>query len=236
MLTSFLHDCRWFYAVIVVCKLVFLHENERLGRTQLEDIPEEINNMIPENAETSLQNPTSVDHANDSGWDAMTVAREYDVQRLFERFMAKMRFVQPEGNAPWSKPKCERESLYSIGCIQQIMLHGFTKRIGRLASGNLTSHTDIDQSIFHPGTAPNGLGYDSSTSAACQPPPLGAAGMQGAAFNPMGLPFTNFMNFDSINFDGVTLPSSSLPPQASQEILGDFMWDMVMDDFTMPSM
>jgi hypothetical protein len=186
--------------------------------------------MIPENAEAGLQNPTSVDHANESGWDAMTVAREYDIQRLFERFMAKMRFVQPEGSAPWSKPRSERESLYSIGCIQQIMLHGFTKRIGRLASGNLTNNTDTDQGIFHPTTAPNGLGCDGPAPTAWQPPPL-------AAFNPMALPFTNFMRFDSINFDGVTLPSSSLPPQASQEeILGDFMWDMVMDDFTMPSM
>lgn len=193
--------------------------------------------MIPENAEHNLQNTTNVDHANDSGWDAMTVAREYDVQRLFERFMAKMRFVQPEGSAPWSKPKGEQESLYSIGCIQQIMLHGFTKRIGRLASGNLTTSTDNNHGIFDPTTAPNGLDYNSSTTTTWQPPLLRTAGVQGAAFNPMRLPFANFMHFDSINFDGVTLPSSSLPPQANQEeMLGDFMWDMVMDDFTMPSM
>ena len=46
-----------------------------------------------------------------------------------------------------------------------------------------------------------------------------------------------FANFDSINFDGISVPTSmSYTPQAGQEMLGDWMWDMVMDDFTMPTL
>lgn len=54
--------------------------------------------------------------------------------------------------------------------------------------------------------------------------------------NLLSLPFSNFMHFDAINFDGITLPNSTFLLQGGQDILGDWMWNAAMDDFTMPTM
>jgi hypothetical protein len=216
----------WFYAVIVICKLVFLQENECLGHTQVADIPAELDSMIPENVGASMHaGPhTAID---ESGWDALSVARDYNIQQLFESFMHKMRFTLPEGAAPWSKPRSNRDALYAIGCIQHMMLHGFTKRIGQLNAKASASGSSVN--------------YPPSSGHTWQPP----EGMGGSAYVPptgqMSLPFAYYMDFDSLNFDSVNLPRSSsaaaVPGQQfGQEMFGDFMWDMVMDDFTMPAL
>jgi hypothetical protein len=214
--------CGWFYAFIVICKLVFLQENERLGRTQLENIAEELDNLIPQNTEDKglANEPGAEDRADELGWNALAVAREYDVRQLLTDFTKRLRFTLPEDDAPWHKPKEERDSLYSIACIQQTMLHGFTKRLDRLASVATASSS--------PGQpAPSKESWQSS-----QP---GNNGPRARPTEVLALPFANFMNFDSLNFDSVELPASTFPSQGGDEMLGDWMWNMAMDDFTMPA-
>jgi hypothetical protein len=216
--------CGWFYAFIVICKLVFLQENERLGYTELDNLAEEIDNLIPQNTNTTDDkgNETVADgRADELGWDALAVAREYNVRQLLDDFTKKLHFTLPEDAIPWGKPKEERESLYSIGCIQYIMLHGFKKRIDRLASATTPgSTTEQPECILQEQWQPS------------QP---GNNGPRARPNEVLALPFSNFMNFDSLNFDSVELPTSTFPSQGGQEMLGDWMWDMAMDDFTMPS-
>tara|TARA_R110002003_G_scaffold59_17_gene5360 strand:- start:34575 stop:35453 length:879 start_codon:yes stop_codon:yes gene_type:complete len=222
----------WFYAVIIICKLVFLQENERLGRTQLEEIPEEIDNLIPQSMDAEpladyVTPPT--DGAEQSGWNAVSVAHEYRVGDLFERFMKKLRFILPEGDIPWHRLREERESLYALACIQQVMLNGYKKRMGPLTSTTVAS-APTNQAAITSQTGSQGL-----TGAAWQPslPTPDEIHVNATAPIPLA-PYASFMNFDAINFDGIMLPSSTVPPQIGEEVLGDWMWDKFMDDLTMP--
>jgi hypothetical protein len=237
--------CGWFYAFIVICKLVFLQENERLGyatldgiAAQLENITEEIDNLAshnltPSNAEDKARPGDGMGPDNGSeelDWNALVVAREYNVRQLLEDFADKLKFTLPEDCITWRRPKEERDSLHAIACIHRTMLHGFTKRIDRLAS-TIDISPSTDQSIATPTTSSQGPSTELWQSS--QP------ATSGSSFQPsrlMALPFANFMNFDSLNFDGVEFPASTLPPQGGEDMLGDWMWDMAMDDFTMPSL
>jgi hypothetical protein len=218
--------CGWFYAFIVICKLVFLQENERLGHTELDDIAEELDNLIPhngtpQNAEDKGKYTAADDRADELGWDALTVAREYNVRQLLDDFTKKLNFTLPEGDIPWRKPREERDSLYSIGCIQYMMQHGFKKRIDLLA----------------PATTPSSKN-DQPVPILKEPWQTSQPGNNGPRARPtevLALPFANLMNFDSLNFDGVVLPASTFSSQGGPDMLGDWMWDMAMDDFTMPS-
>jgi hypothetical protein len=230
----------WFYAFVVICKLVFLEENERSGNTEVDDIPGEIDNLlphdhVPENPITHSREdqPPSDKHvylgelADGQGWNALVVAREYNIRELFDQVMAKLRYILPEGSVPWRRAKEQRENLYAIACLHHTMHQGFTKRINQLALASASSSTTI-QSATGPTTSSRD--YSSTerwqtlqSKSASSIPPVG----------PTILPFANFMNFDSINFEGLTETASAFPPQG-EEILGDWMWNMVMDDFTMP--
>ncbi|KAH7087002.1 hypothetical protein FB567DRAFT_560770 [Paraphoma chrysanthemicola] len=220
----------WFYAVIVVCKLVFLQENERLGRTHLEDIPDEIDNLIPQNMNaeplSEYVSPPPAD-GGQSGWNALSVAREYGIRELFERCMDKLRFILPEGDLPWHKPKEERESLYALACIQQVMLNGYNKRIDRLTAGPaITGSNDQSTSRMDAQDATQGLWQHSMSN-------NGDGHANAVAPVPLA-PYASFMNFDAINFDGIMLPTSTFPPQFGEEVLGDWIWNLAMDEFTMP--
>jgi hypothetical protein len=219
--------CGWFYAFIVICKLVFLQENERLGHTQVEDMPGEIDNLMPQIAvlESLLQRNEEDTTAADNnpaldgldghpGWDALALTRQYDLCRLLDQVTELFRFSLPKDFVPWRKPREERDSLYSLSCIQHTMLQAFTKRIDRLAHANAP-----DTTADRPTTAPTAPAQDQSYTNTWQfPQPTSI----------LAHPFANFMNFDTINFDGVTIPASNYPQQqGGQEMLGDWMWDMV---------
>jgi hypothetical protein len=165
--------------------------------------------------------PVADDRADELGWNALVVAREYNVRQLLDDFTKKLNFTLPEGAIPWRKPKEERDSLYSIGCIQHTMLLGFKKRIDRLAPATTPSSTTEQPAPL--------------LEEQWQPSQPGTNGPRARPTEVLALPFSNFMNFDSLNFDGVELPASTFPSQGGQETLGDWMWDMAMDDFTMPS-
>jgi hypothetical protein len=232
--------CGWFYVFVVTCKLIFLEENERSGHTDVEDMPGEINNLVPDDIvpkhlklhdverNDSIAGVTGSNNpGGDSSWDALAVTEQYGLLQLSDRVMKKLTFSLPEDFIPWHKPREERDSLYPISCLHKIMLQGFAKRIERLASAKATS-SGTSYTIAA-ATAP---AQSFSTTSAWQAPHTDSDD----ARRVLGLPFSNFMNFDALNFDGVTLPSTTFPQEGGQEMLGDYMWDMVMDDFTMPQL
>ncbi|KAF2831676.1 hypothetical protein CC86DRAFT_142368 [Ophiobolus disseminans] len=223
----------WFYAVIVICRLVFLQENERMGRTALDDIPEEIDNILPRNLDGVVPpaNDPGFDICpEDCGWVALTVAREFNIRHLFDQFVEKLSCTLPADCAPWRKARDERDSLYAIASIQHTMLNGFIKRIERQTPTVATSEGTAQ---YLAGEGVTSYGPFQPTWQTSQPIEVDANGRPGGI---LSLPFSSFMNFDSINFEGITLPASAFPPQGGEEIYSDLMWDMVMDDFTMPSL
>jgi hypothetical protein len=232
--------CAWFYAFVVICKLVFLEENERLGDTEVDDIPGEIDNLLPhdhvpdepishrrEDKGLSDKHAYLGDIANEPGWNALVIAREYNLRELFDQVTKKLAFILPEGSVLWGRPKEQRENLYAIACLHHTMHQGFTKRINQLALAKASSSSTVQ-----PATGPNVSSRDYSSVDAWQT----SQSISGSSIPPVGstvLPFASFMNFDSINFEGLTQIASTFPPQG-EEMLGDWMWNMVMDDFTMP--
>ncbi|KAJ4372061.1 hypothetical protein N0V83_003834 [Neocucurbitaria cava] len=68
-----------FYAVILICKVVFIEDNERLGNSNFDIIPQEVDNLIPQNIDS--QDPHTMDTGhldpNKGSWDPLSVSREY---------------------------------------------------------------------------------------------------------------------------------------------------------------
>ncbi|KAH8732874.1 hypothetical protein GQ44DRAFT_721115 [Phaeosphaeriaceae sp. PMI808] len=219
----------WFYAVIILCKLVFLQENERLGCTNFEDLPGELVNLQPRDIEASSRNDTGPESCPDeTGWSALTIAREYKIYELFNGFAEKLRFTLPMGSGIWQKSKEEQDSLYAIACLQRTMLQGFAKRIDRITPKFANSTLGNQLSVAPLATA-------SSSSKRIWQPTQPALGNNELMRNgSIGLPFAPLLNFDSMNFDGVPFPTASISPQAGEDPFGDFMWNMAMDDFSLP--
>ncbi|EAT77398.2 hypothetical protein SNOG_15173 [Parastagonospora nodorum SN15] len=204
----------WFYVFVLMCKLVFLEENERLGETEVDDLPEEINNLTPEASGGMVTDPT---------WNAIALTEQYGLCQLSDQVMKKLTFSLPEDFIPWQKPRGERHSLYPVSCLHKIMLQGLTKRIERL---KVTDDTILTGNQAAAAPVASTLG----STTAWQVPHTNSDD----ARRVLTMPFNNFMNFDSLNFDGITLPSTDFS-QGGQE-WGDIMWDMAMDDFTMPQL
>lgn len=234
----------WFYAYVVICKLVFLEENERLGNTNVDDIPEEINNLLPnplapENAVSEdTHDPKHVCQPADCsnpGWNALAVTHQYGLREISEQFTEKFQHTLSADDAPWIKPREDRDSLYTIACLHHVMFHGYKKRLQRhqLAMGLPADRSNVSSSAAMPMANPQDHhSIDQWQSSQIIPSesniePVGGTGV---------LPFASFMNFDSINFDGFTMPASALPMQAGEDMFGDWMWNMAMDDFTMPTL
>lgn len=227
----------WFYAVIIICKLVFLEENDRNGTTQFFPIPQELDEMIPEHSDERNQAPASRGPSTQTSWTPLNVAREYDIQGVFDRFMDYMSFALPAADPPWVIPPNKQVHLYAIACIQRTMLQGFTKRIQRMsasANSEVPDPTQPDCVADANTTTSYTAGYN--TSAPPNPPHaffnLSNAGQTHPTVQ-SSLPFLNAMNFDTLDFEGITIPSS-YGMQASG--FDDWMWDTIMDDFSMPTL
>lgn len=232
----------WFYTYIVICKLVFLEENERLGYTNVDDIPGEINNLMPhplapgnpasEEANDPKNSFQPVNYSN-SGWDALAVTRQYGLREISQRFTEKLSSTLPADAVPWKKPREDRDSLYSIACLHYVMFQGYTKRLQRhqlAVSG--TDCSDPGQSVADPSSNPQTYHtIDQWQSSQIVPSESNVEPVGGTV-----LPFASFMNFDSINFDGFSMPSSAFPLSGGDDMLGDWVWNMAMDDFTMPTL
>jgi hypothetical protein len=223
----------WFHIVIVICKLVFLRDDERLNDTAIENLPQELNNLLPRPQEEGDVDGGFQEQGSFANWEPLAVTRQYDVQAQFDRFTEKLRFSLPEDLRPWTMAREKRDSLHSIACIQNVMLNGFTKTMRRFASA---------ADAVHPEPAP----YDATDAANAAKisklsgqhvtRPVMAAFMDGQMAHPSlqgSLPFVNTMNFDSLDFDWAALPDFS---NIQQDNLDDWMWNTMMDDFVMPTL
>jgi hypothetical protein len=214
----------WFYVVAVTCKLVFLEDTETAEDSQVANIEGEIENLFARDQNTARRNLHSEDG---TAWDPVDVAQDSNIEQIFLAFRRKLEIPLPLDSPPWTKNKNDRDSLYAIACLHQMLMQGFTKRLHELA---------------HPTTAPN------SNVASLNPTlPLPAlissvddshdyirpsnSASNGTSRLPQG-PVAGFMHFDTINFDGITLP----PWMATQyPSLDDWIWNTAVDDFTLPT-
>lgn len=84
----------WMHIVVVICKLIFLEENERLGQTNFDSVPQEIENLNinhPNNAGPDSAKDQSQPKIEPTIWDPLSVALQYEVPQLFDRFTEMLR-------------------------------------------------------------------------------------------------------------------------------------------------
>ncbi|PVI02420.1 hypothetical protein DM02DRAFT_701928 [Periconia macrospinosa] len=199
----------WFYAVIVACKL----EVTKLMTDEFDtDAPQE-----------SYSLPTNV--VTNASWDAIVVAQEANVQTLFEGFLKKLDFTVAKH--PTDECECS-DPLHSLLYLQRTLSHGFMKRMKeQLAKASAESNsTRYRPSTYQANThaTNNALGQYQHTETHTQTDSHSAV-LQN---NPLQMLNNNF-NFNSLNFDGFMMPESHQTVQYD-----DMLWDMVMDDFSMP--
>ncbi|KAL6702475.1 hypothetical protein ACN47E_001630 [Coniothyrium glycines] len=225
----------WFHIIIVICKLVFLRNNERLDDTLVEDLPAELNNMLQRESKEdgppafephSQENPTS--------WEPLFVARQYNIQARFEQFVEKLRFSLPAGVDPWSLPRHERNSLHSAACIQHMMLSGFTKAIKRCQPATQATVASPEPYATADAATTERIGR---VTGHCHTKAVMAGFLDGHGAHPTvtsSIPFASYMDFSSISFEGVTIPSGD-NYGVQQQNVDDWMWNTMMDDFSMPT-
>lgn len=221
----------WFYAGIVACKLVFLEDNERDSETDIQPTDQEVTKLMTDEFDDNAPHesyplPTNV--VTNASWDPISVAQEANVQNLFEGFVKKMDFTITKQPAD---PACEcSDPLHALLYLQRTLSHGFIKRMkGLLAKSNADSSNNRPKSSMY---QPN---MQAATGPLPQYPPSAshaqANNIPGTmSQDPLHL-FNSNWNLNSINFEGFTMPDSQHPVQASYD---DMLWDMVMDDFSMP--
>lgn len=227
----------WFYSLLVMCKVIFLEDNERIGNTVMDDLTHEISGIFPENtdsAEPTNDNLRQSRRVAESGWQPVSVARDYNVQNLFDQYKEMFLFTLPPNLAPWTLDKSQRDSLHTLACLLHVMRAGFMKRIQRVdptanieASANVqpqNSRTAFPTSVPPNNSNPLGPGQHRNLPSYGDEHPTVQS----------SLPFLSTMNFDSINFDGLVIPGSV--QQQQPNIMDDWIWNSMMDDFTLPTL
>lgn len=226
-----------FYAIILVCKVVFMEDNERLGNSNFDVIPQEVDNLIPQNIDS--QDPHNLNTGqldpNKGPWDPLSVSREYNIRDLFSRLMEKFRFTLQVDCPPWSLSREKRDSLHAIACIIHTLLHGYTNRIQRFASSANTSASISAHytSQEYTGASSTAAAFSNRTTTMSNRSYPSPQNNPTQSFRAGLIPFLGSMNFDSLNFDGITLPAS--PAMQSNEF-DDLIWDTIMNDFTVNSL
>ncbi|KAF2683132.1 hypothetical protein K458DRAFT_390404 [Lentithecium fluviatile CBS 122367] len=225
----------WFYAIIVACKLVFLEDNERHSQTDLDPVHREVSKLECD----KFGNPPPyepytlpIGFNTTSLWDPVTVAREAEVQSLFDKFIKKMEFTIP---ADPNALQCRNpvfDPLFSMICLQRSLLHGFTKKMkehvlnatGPQESAGPSIPCSRDN-VAEATQAPDFPHYDSQPQMTAQTQQI----VEHIRLNP--IPLSNTFHFSSLNFDSIASPNSLPAPDLSQH---ELLWDTVMDDFTFP--
>ncbi|KAF2871406.1 hypothetical protein BDV95DRAFT_40118 [Massariosphaeria phaeospora] len=237
----------WFYTTIVACKLVFLHENDEEGRTNLEaahnELGKQLGNLRPHELGPDVPGEytdTPMDTSRVPFWDPVSVEKEAGIEQLFESVVEKLRFTFPSEEEAWCTDStlCHQDPLFRMTCLQQGLLHGFRKRMadhilrhskpcindaGTSDKSNASPHaSNLSTSAFTPVQ---------SDAYATVPDLMGAEQHSLPQQTHWNLfPFIETWHFNSANFG--TLPEAPLPSQ--QNMNDDWLWDTMMADFTMP--
>ncbi|KAF2732906.1 hypothetical protein EJ04DRAFT_565645 [Polyplosphaeria fusca] len=223
----------WFYSIIVACKVIFLGEHERRGHADVEGIMESLDSMYvfpDKDSETrshgsAKASDTATDSHEPSVWDALEIAKEMEITNSFERFLKTLRFSfapgECEADLVEAKDKLagrfDQDSLFIIACLQRSLLVGLRRKLNELKP----------KAVEPPSQASaQGEGPVSANNIGDIPRPIFAAGT---------IPFVASMNFNSLNFDGIELPDPLLSQQ-QQFSYDEWVWDMMMEDFTIPPM
>lgn len=87
----------WFHIVVVTCKLVFLEDNERIGQTNFEGIPQELEKLhphLPDHEAHNSKDAQPQSNGETTSLNPLSVARQYEVPQLLDRFMGMLRVCQ----------------------------------------------------------------------------------------------------------------------------------------------
>ncbi|KAF2634079.1 hypothetical protein P280DRAFT_474889 [Massarina eburnea CBS 473.64] len=227
----------WFYAIVVACKLVFLEENERESLTDIESTDRQVTRLMTDHFDRNVPHAAFPMPAESmamgekkTSWDPVSVAKEADLQNLFDRFIDKMKFTVPVDSAAMESENFD--PLFCMTCLQLSLSQGFTKRMKEHLSKTSPPNTSI---------IPNTTSASSYTT-----PQTGAQATQVPQFPQTEMPtqdstatqvpnhpipIMHSFHFNSLNFDSIAMPDPELSVQLGYD---DLLWDMVMDDFSMP--
>lgn len=242
----------WFYAIIVACKLVFLEDNERRSQTDIESVSGEVSNLFCKFDEPPPYEPFKlpIEVNSNSLWDPIAVARQAEVESLFDQFMKKMEFTIPSDPNVLNGRNPIFDPLFSMICLQRSLLYGFTKRMkehmAKLPDAE-ERNADVQRAASTgPPNAPSendGHSFVSCSDVAGgshvptfpneEPSPFVSQHTQTSLdhLRTHPAPLLSAFYFDSINFDTISPEDLQQTPQLWQD---DMLWDTVMDDFTFP--
>jgi hypothetical protein len=222
----------WFYANIIACKLVFLKDSERPCQANGQEVPETLRSLLPENFGDGAPHDfcsLSSGNAHVASWEPTAVAKESEAQELFVKLINKLSFSLPKDTDLSIASKGDRDPLCNIACLQNSLLSGFTKRMKehtaslRAMNALLGTPSDITPTSIpasDPETSPEQI------SQATIPRHASAGGDPSEHFSP----FLASLNFNTMNFDGMGMPTG----HEQQDAYADWMWDLMMDDFIPP--
>lgn len=226
----------WLYATIVACKLVFLEDNERDADTDVEPSLCEIEKLVSDkftNGAPDCQPPPPVVDAA-TAWDPIKVAAEAEVHQLFDRLFKLMQFTVPMDPKACTADHCD--PLLRITFLQQSLFHGFTKR--------LKAHVEASARV-DPNAAKSAQASQQDAVTGATPPQYQQNEVSGVTLTPQAqyahqsiqrspVPLIEQLHFNLLNFDSVLLPDTG--PMLQPPGYDDWLWDMAMDDFTIPRM
>ncbi|KAF2175720.1 hypothetical protein K469DRAFT_701519 [Zopfia rhizophila CBS 207.26] len=211
----------WFYASILACKLVFLQENEPLSPRHSHSV-QQTPGLLPEYFGPGAPHDfysLGGDVESRNMWDPVSVVIETGAQHLFNLLLEKLKFTMDD---PGNNKDGDRDPLFGIACVQRMFLAGFERRLKKWSEKNCNSH---------PSPRTTDGGGMSAREAAMSHEDQVAAG-----WNVTG-PLPDPMNFGTLQlrsenrFDYTLLGSFG-----QQNTSEDWMWNMMMEDFTMPAM
>jgi hypothetical protein len=218
----------WFYAIIVACKLVFLEDNERDAQTDIDSTDcEVITYMTDEGFDRHAPHksiPLPTEPVTTTSWDAISVAKTANLQNLFDRFIKKMQFTAPADAAAMDSENFD--PLFCMTCLQLSLSHGFSKRMKEhLFKTNTTNNKVIPNTPLPYATRQPGV----QATQTPQYTQLEQAAQTSAP--PFDQPLVNTFNFNVLNFDSIQFPDSE---ESQQPAYDDWLWDTIMNDFSMP--
>ncbi|KAF2475440.1 uncharacterized protein BDR25DRAFT_279503 [Lindgomyces ingoldianus] len=234
----------WFYAIIVVCKLVFLQDNERQGKTTMSSVPQELSSLLPGHFGPGAPHDFCALPAEDqptSPWDPVSVAKETQIRELFEKFIDKLEFTFPydafefatPDDATAEKEKEDRDPLFSIAWLQRSLLYGFSKKMKEYTTRTASKPTA--NPVISPSSNPS---LQPNPSFAPAPAPAPSSSSQPGSYlleqmRSHPIPLIQSLHFNTMNFDSVALP---MAPMLQEDAFDDWMWDSMMEDFSFPNL
>ena len=211
----------WCYAAVLACKLVFLEENERENKTEIDPTVTEIHRLVMDESLRSLpKDPCSLPvETVPSTWNPVSVAKEADVLNLFSQMYKRMEFTLPENIDELKGEHCHADPLTRISFFQRNLLHSFTKRMNEhiAKSSNSTKTSDSDNNAMR--TSQGEQWIAPQTQYARQ------------RLTAVPIPLMQNLHFNTIDFDSIAPPDVSM---SQDDSFADWLWNTAMDDFTIP--